>query len=129
DIDLIFDRESHPQTQCKVEHFHRTLSRSMIHQGLPAQWEQWQGRYDSFLERYNYVRPHEALGMQTPAQRYHRSERTYQPKVAPWQYSQNLQLLRVGARGMIRWEGHRHFVCEALVDHQVAIEQIGPELL
>lgn len=129
DIDLIFGRVAHPQTQGKVERFHRTLSRSMIHQGLPAQWEQWQGCYDRFLERYNYVRPHEALGMQTPSQRYRRSERTYQSQRAPWQYPQDLQLLRVGAKGLIRWEGRRYFVCEALVDHLVAVEQIGPELL
>jgi len=129
DIDLIFGRVCHPQTQGKVERFHRTLGRSMIRQGLPTQWEQWQGRYDSFLERYNYIRPHEALNMQTPAQRYRRSNRTYQSQAVPWQYPQALEQVRVDANGMIRWENRRHFVCEALVHHQVAVEQIGGELL
>lgn len=129
DIDLIFGRVAHPQTQGKVERFHRTLARSMIKQGLPTQWEQWQGRYDGFLERYNHVRPHEALGMQTPAQRYRRSERTYQSQTVPWQYPEMLRVVRVDANGMIRWEGRRHFVCEALVHHQVGLEQIGGELL
>lgn len=129
DIDLIFSRVSHPQTQGKVERFHRTLKRSMIHQGLPMLWEQWQDRYDRFLERYNQVRPHEALAMQTPAQRYRPSDRTYQSRVAPWHYPQHLHLLPVQAKGMIRWQGRRYFVCEALVDQQVALEQIGSELL
>lgn len=129
DIDLIFGRVAHPQTQGKVERFHRTLARSMTKQGLPTQWEQWQGRYDCFLKRYNHVRPHEALAMQTPAQRYRRSERIYQPQTVSWQYPETLEVLRVDANGMIRWEGSRHFVCEALVHQLVAVEPIVGELL
>lgn len=129
DIDLIFGRVYHPQTQGKVERFHRTLQRSMIRQGLPERWEQWQERYDGFLERYNHVRPHEALGMQTPAQRYQRSQRRYRAQVEPWQYPSGLTVLQVDANGMIRWAGRRHFVCEALVHHDVAVEPIGGELL
>lgn len=129
DIDLVFGRVAHPQTQGKVERFHRTLSRSMIRQGLPEQWEQWQGRYDAFLERYNQVRPHEALGMKRPAQRYCKSGRLYQAQVAPWSYPEGLELMRVDANGMISLEGRRYFVCEALVHHQVAAEQIGEQVL
>lgn len=129
DIDLLFGRVSHPQTQGKVERFHRTLAHSMVKQGLPTQWDQWQGRYDSFLDRYNHLRPHEALGMQTPAQRYRRSERRFDGKTVAWQYPEPLQVLTVDANGMIRWEGGRYFVCEALIHHCVAVEQIGAELL
>jgi transposase InsO family protein len=129
DIDLVFGRVAHPQTHGKIERFHRTLSRSMRHQGLPESWEQWQGRYDEFLHRYNYVRPHEALGMQRPAQRYHQSERPYAAQVAPWNYPAGLAVLRVDAAGMIRLEGRRHFVCEALVHREVGVERIGNQVL
>jgi transposase InsO family protein len=129
DIDLVFGRVAHPQTQGKVERFHRTLSRSMVRQGLPEKWEQWQGRYDGFLERYNQVRPHEALGMKRPAERYRKSARVYQSKIAPWKYPEGVELVRVDANGMIRLEGRRYFVCEALVHHQVAAEKIGQQVL
>jgi transposase InsO family protein len=129
DIDLIFGRVAHPQTHGKVERFHRTLSRSMIRQGLPEKWEQWQGRYDGFLERYNHVRPHEALGMKRPVERYHPSPRLYQAKVVPWPYPEGMELVRVDANGMIRLEGRRYFVCEALVHHQVGVESIGGAVL
>lgn len=128
-IELIFGRVAHPQTQGKVERFHRTLHRSMMRQGVPAKWEQWQGRYDGFVERYNHHRPHEALGMQRPVQRYRPSPRAYQDEVAPWIYPEGLGVKRVDANGMIRVEGRRCFVCEALTGHQVATEQIGQQIL
>ena len=36
-----------------------------------------QGRFDTFVERYNHERPHQALGMQVPADVYARSPRIY----------------------------------------------------
>ena len=129
DIDLIYGRVAHPQTQGKVERFHGTLNRSMIKGGLPERWEQWQSRYDGFLERYNYVRPHESLGMQRPAQRYRPSARMYQPKVEAWRYGEGVKLVLLDAGGLIRWEGRRYFACEALAHRQVAAEQIGRRLL
>ena len=129
DIELIFGRVAHPQTRGKVERFHRTLSRSMIGQGLPERWEQWQGRYDGFLERYNQVRPHEALGMRRPAERYRKSPRVYQAKIAPWKYPEGLEVVRVEAGGMVRLEGRRYFVCEALAHGQVAVEQVADKVL
>lgn len=129
DIELIFGRVAHPQTHGKIERFHRTLSRSMIYQGLPQSWDQWQSRYDQFVQRYNYVRPHEALGMKTPAERYRNSPRCYRAQVSPWAYPSGLKIQRVDANGMIRVEGRRYFVCEALVHREVAVEPIGQSLL
>src|SRR5262249_29386654 len=129
DIELIFGRVAHPQTQGKVERFHRTLHRSMIHQGLPQKWEPWQEGYAEFVERYNKVRPHEGLGMKRPADCYRRSPRLYRPQVQAWPYPAGLEIKRVDANGMIRLEGQRFFVCEALVHREVAVERIGSNAL
>ena len=129
DIELIFGRVAHPQTQGKVERFPRTLSRSMIHQGLPQKWEQWQERYDEFVERYNKLRPHEGLGMKRPAECYRPSRRLYRPELQAWPYPAGLEIKRVDANGMIRLEGQRLFVCEALVHREVAVERIGSKAL
>ena len=129
DIELVFGRVGHPQTQGKIERFHRTLARSMTQQGLPEHWEQWQERYDGFVERYNQVRPHEALGMQRPAQRYQPSPRAYHPPAADWHYPAGLELKTVDAAGTVRVKGQRFFVCEALVHQLVALEPVGQNLL
>lgn len=129
DIELVFGRIRHPQTHGKIERFHRTLARSMTRQGWPTAWEQWQPRYDAFVTRYNQVRPHEALAMQRPAERYQPSARRYRPEVSPWVYPAGLTLCRVDAAGTVRVAGHRYFVCEALVHQEVALETIGSQIL
>ena len=54
----------HPQTQGKVERFHGSLQRVWERRGLPR--EQPQAWLDAYRWEHNHVRPHEALGMQTP---------------------------------------------------------------
>lgn len=128
-IELVFGRVAHPQTQGKIERFHRTLHRSMHRQGLPEHWAQWQERYDGFVERYNCVRPHEALGMGRPVERYHKSQRPYRAVPPPWHYPAGLEVRLVDAAGTVRVDGHRYFVCEALVHQEVALEPIGGSVL
>ena len=128
-IELIFGQVRHPQTQGKIERFHRTLARSMIHQGLPEHWEQWQARYDGFVQRYNQIRPHEALAMQRPAQHYRPSTRRYQKQVVRWAYPAGLEVCTVDGAGTVRVAGHRYFVSEALVHQEVALEPVGDHVL
>lgn len=128
-IELVFGRVAHPQTQGKIERFHRTLARSMQYQGWPQCWEQWQEHYDRFVERYNQWRPHEALGMKRPCQRYRPSERRYTGSIADWIYPAGLEVRPVDGAGTLRVDGHRYFVCEALVHQPVALERIGKQLL
>jgi transposase InsO family protein len=129
DIELVFSRVGHPQTQGKIERFHRTLARSMRQQGWPEKWTEWQARYDGFVARYNSLRPHEALGMARPVERYRASARRYQPALAPWPYPAGLEVRTVDRAGTVRVGGHRFFVCEALVDQPVALEALGDQIL
>jgi transposase InsO family protein len=128
-IDLVFSRVGHPQTQGKIERFHRTLGRSMSHQGPPEHWEQWQGRYDGFVERYNQVRPHEALAMARPAQRYQPSPRRYSAPVANWIYPAGLEVRTLDGAGNVCVAGRRYFISEALIHQPVALERVGQQVL
>ena len=69
-IHVAHGRAYHPQTQGKDEHFHRTLKFELLRHFNFTSLEHCQREFDRFRERYNLVRPHDALGLATPASRY-----------------------------------------------------------
>lgn len=68
---LINGRPAHPETQGKVERFHRTLREYLFDEGPPTSVEDLQELLDQFRTHYNEERPHQGLpGDATPAERY-----------------------------------------------------------
>lgn len=63
-------RPYHPQTNGKIERFHRTLQREVLHDRAYADHAQVQRDFDAWRTVYNCERPHEALDMAAPALRY-----------------------------------------------------------
>jgi transposase InsO family protein len=57
---------NHPQTCGKVERFHQTLKRFLGKQTAAGSLAELQFQLDAFREYYNHLRPHRALGRQTP---------------------------------------------------------------
>jgi transposase InsO family protein len=128
-IRLLYGRVAHPQTQGKVERFHRTLGQALRHRGVPRQFHEWPAALADFQNDYNYRRPHEAIGMQRPAERYRPSARNYQEQVAPWEYPAGSDVRRVNANGAVAEAGRKWFVCEALAGHHVRMERFDGKLL
>ncbi len=75
-IDIERIRPGHPQQNGRHERMHLTLK---IEATKPAgdNFLQQQARFDDFIDCFNNDRPHQALGMQFPAERYQRSSRPY----------------------------------------------------
>lgn len=126
---LVYGRVSHPQTQGKVERFHRTLGAALRHRGVPTRLEEWPAVLAEFRHSYNQRRPHEALGMQRPAERYRPSRRSYQERVPPWEYPPGSEVRRLNGQGMLAEAGRRWFVCEALAGERVRVEAFDGKLL
>ena len=61
----------HPQTQGKIERFHRTLKDWLAAQPPAADLAALQAQLDAFRGLYNTARPHRALGRVTPHDAYH----------------------------------------------------------
>lgn len=120
-IRILLSGYRHPQTQGKVERMHGALSRAIRRRGANADEQSW---LDSFREEYNIVRPHEALGMQTPSSRWHRSEREYQPQPKPWEYGARQEVVKVNEHGRVHWRKMTYQLSFALSGQAVGIEKL-----
>jgi len=63
-----------PTTTGKIERFHRAIRTEFRTDRVFASVEVLQGELDDWVAEYNTVRPHQALDMATPAQRFFRDE-------------------------------------------------------
>jgi transposase InsO family protein len=125
-IELHWSGYRHPQTQGKVERFHGSLQRTQGRRGVPEQGRQrW---LDEYRHEYNQVRPHEALGMQTPASRWRPSERRYDPNPQPWQYPAGATVVKVGSQGQI-WAERRWDISLALAGQWVQLVRVEERML
>jgi transposase InsO family protein len=128
-IRLLHGRVRHPQTQGKVERFHRTLGERLRWWGLPRDLRGFTQALTAFRDEYNEVRPHEALGQEPPALHFRRSDRAYTARPAAWEYPCGSEVLRVDANGMITYRRRRFFVSEALRGEEVACTRLASRAL
>jgi transposase InsO family protein len=126
-IRLYFSGIRHPQTQGKVERMHRTMQAALERdsEGFPG-WEAW---VEKFRQEYNQVRPHQALRMEVPAQKYQPSQRQYRDNPPQWEYESGTEVWRLNSKGCVKYLSQRYFVCEALAGEQVAVERLKERIL
>jgi len=108
----------HPEQNGRHERMHRTLKLEL----RPAEdWRGQQRELDRFRLDYNQVRPHEALGMQTPASVYEPSPRLYPAKVPEVEYPGAMLVRSVQSHGHFRWKKHDVFLSEVLWGERVGL--------
>jgi transposase InsO family protein len=142
-ISVTHSRPHHPQTQGKDERFHRTLEAELLRPNRRDDLtstrqnnrhrrpyprlspentiEAWQKQFDLWRVIYNCQRPHEALGMQVPAQRYQPSPRSF-PEVLPAvEYDSSDIVRKVQRRGLISYHKKHYFIGSAFYGLNVAL--------
>ena len=73
-----------------------------------------QRAFDTFRQTYNIERPHEALGQQPPARRYHASPRSYPSRVRAPEYDVEMTVRQVRTNGEIKWKGNTIYLSKSL---------------
>jgi transposase InsO family protein len=100
------------------ERMYRTLKQDL----RPAEnWRSQQRELDRFRHDYNQVRPHEALGMRTPASVYEPSPRPYPERLAEIEYPDTMLVRTVQSHGHFRWKKHDVFLSEVLWGERVGL--------
>jgi transposase InsO family protein len=126
-IALHWSRIRHPQTQGKIERFHGCLQRALQRRGGPQQNTQdW---LDEYRWEHNHMRPHEALGMLTPAMRWQPSARRYDANPSRWQYPEGAWVLKIDCSGKLDIGGRKWKISQALAGEYVHILPIEERLL
>jgi len=97
DLDIlpIHGRIRHPQTQGKDESYNRALTRECLNQTAFEDQQDGQQKLDTYRKFYNEERPHHALGLDTPASRYQRSNRPYPGMITEWEYASGRKVIRL----------------------------------
>jgi transposase InsO family protein len=114
-------RPYHPQTQGKDERFHRTLKCELLDRYGFSSLSECQRAFDRWRERYNQVRPHEALGQRPPISRYLPSAREMPRTLPAVEYPSDERVLKVLAKGQIHHKRVKIFIGEGLAGEYVAI--------
>ena len=80
-----------------------------------------------FRSEFNEKRPHEALDMKTPSQKYSCSSRRYERGVnnkKQTNYPDGYEVRRVRTNGEIKWRGRRRFIGDALKGVLIGIKKV-----
>lgn len=126
---LRYSGVGHPQTQGKVERFHRTLKERTRHRGAPTTMGEWERWAVEFRHEYNHERPHESLGMKTPAEVYRPVNlHPYQEEPREWEYTGGT-VKRLNTQGMLYYRQQTFFVSEALAAERVRVDELDGKLL
>lgn len=127
-IKIIYSGIRHPQTQGKIERYHRTLKYDLIRRRQFKEIGEIQEEFDKFREEYNNIRPHEAIEMEVPASRYKRSNRIYTGKEIKIEYPDGAHVRKLNSCGVLSYKGRQWFISEALPEQQVMLLDKDPEV-
>jgi len=127
EIHISYSRPHHPQTNGKDERFHRTLKAEVIDRYDFMDLVDVQRRFDSWRHIYNHERPHQALGMATPSERYQPSTRSLPTQLPPVEYPGDDFVRKVQQGGWVSFQGKALRTSKALVGQPVALRPVVGE--
>jgi transposase InsO family protein len=116
-------RIRHPQTQGKDERFNGTLRKELLRYRELRDFSHAQTEFDQFRGFYNQERPHHALCMDVPVQRYCKSCRPLPQKIEDWTYARDVLTRRVKDSGYLTFRGQGYFLSEALGGKHVGVQE------
>ena len=119
-------KPGHPEQNGRHERMHLTLKREATKPAARNVLQQ-QARFDTFVDRYNTERPHEALAMRVPADVYGPSARPYRGLTA-LEYPLHDWTATVTTCGRICYRGRKVNVSQVFAGQAVGVRQTGERI-
>jgi transposase InsO family protein len=120
-IKVLHGRPYHPQTQGKEERFHRTLKAEVFNGKSFRDLADCQRAFDKWRPRYNHERPHQGIGMATPAERYQPSSRPFPELLPPIEYAPGDHVRKVSGDGFINFKNRAWRISKAFRGEYIAL--------
>lgn len=119
-------KPGNPQQNGRHERMHRTLKQATTRPPAINMLQQ-QDKFESFVQEYNYERPHEALQMKTPSSFYQPSQRAYQGLPA-LEYPFHDRTITVTECGRICMDRRKISLSTVLAGQMVGVRQIDDQI-
>ena len=119
DIQPIHGRIKHPQTQGKIERFHRTMKQELLKHTPISDIDDAAIKLAAWKDKYNNIRPHEALGMKRPSEVYTPSQRQYSENIPKFEYGGEYHVIRVNSWGYVRFDRWQIYLSETMIDQYI----------
>jgi putative transposase len=111
-----------PQQNGRHERMHRTLKQHTARPPQPTMAKQ-QFAFDRFRHEFNHLRPHEAIGQQTPGSQFSASPRPFPRKLPELAYPAGVDVRIVDNNGAFKWKGTRLFLSECLAHETIGVQE------
>jgi transposase InsO family protein len=121
DVLPIHGRAYHPQTQGKIERFHRTMKYEFLKHHQFANIDELKIQMEQWRIKYNEVRPHLALNSQSPADVYTPSQRKYSSQIPDYIYDG--RVIKVNSWGYLRFANWQVYLSETMAETYLEISE------
>jgi transposase InsO family protein len=123
----IHGRVYHPQTQGKIERFHRSLKNEILYLRDIHDLDDAAKVFKNWQQIYNFERPHAALKNKCPAEIYSVSPRPFLESIPPYDYSSKNRLYRINNWGFLRFAKYQIYISETFRDTFVQLVPVESE--
>jgi putative transposase len=113
----------HPQQNGRHERMHLTLKKEAT-KPPGKNFLQQQAKFDRWQQEYNHERPHQAIGMQYPAELYRPSERPYRG-LPPLEYPLHDQTITVTQCGRLCFGRRKINLSAVFAGHNVGVKEVA----
>ena len=113
-------RPYHPQTNGKDERYHRSLKAEALSGPPFDDLAQAEAALVKWRHLYNTERPHEALGLGVPIDRYRPSPRNYRDAIEAFDYAPDDTVRRVQQQGIVSFRGTEYRIPQAFYGKDIA---------
>jgi len=127
-VGVIHSRPYHPQSRGKNERFHRTLEAEVFALTRFGNLSAAQRAFDCWRDVYNLDRPHEAIGLNTPASRYRPSRRAMPDRLPNVEYDEREIVRAVSStKAYVSFKGKLWKVPQAFCGERLAIRPLSTD--